>query len=110
MFGLKTLNDLVIDPVVAGMIEAQGGAAFAGIKQEAVARVMARFGEPGNHDIERAVRVAQIQSLMLVVKHYGRLVDTMRGLDDPVDPITRRRRSSQRRGRTSKECSRGACR
>lgn len=78
--------EVLIDPTIAGFIGEQGGQAFVGVKQEAISRLAGFIGVPGNHDIERAVRVAQLQAMIVSLNAYENLVSALEKIDTPVDP------------------------
>lgn len=80
------LVDYIIEPSVALCIEEQGGVAFAGLKQEVRSRFADLLGTPGNHDIERSIRLAQLQAMSVALRHYTELVEVTRKLGEPIDP------------------------
>ncbi len=82
---LSFLNETILQPAWSAAISKVAGHASASIGQEIQARLLARFGQPGNHDIERAMRVAQFQALELVVEHYAKLVAAMPA-HEAIDP------------------------
>lgn len=80
------LVEYIIEPSVAFCVEEQGGVAFAGLKQEVRSRFADLLGTPGNHDVERSIRLAQLQAMSVALRHYTELVEVTRKLGEPIDP------------------------
>jgi hypothetical protein len=82
---LQFLSETFFDPIVSAVVGAQGAETYAGVKQELISRMAARFGAPGNHDIERAIRVAQFQAMILTLNEYETWLNHMERHEGPVD-------------------------
>lgn len=82
---LGSIVQTIVDPVLEGILGDQGSKAFNGIKQEIITRLAGITGVPGNHDIERAVRVAQLQAMIVSLNTYQELVRVIAQIDAPVD-------------------------
>lgn len=82
---LGSIVQTIVDPVLEGILGDQGSKAFNGIKQEIITRLAGITGVPGNHDIERAVRVAQLQAMIVSLNSYQELVRVIAQIDAPVD-------------------------
>lgn len=80
------LVDYIIEPSVGLCIEEQGGVAFAGLKQEFRSRFADLLGAPGNHDIERSIRLAQLQAMSVALRYYADIVEATTKLGEPIDP------------------------
>lgn len=80
------VSDTLFEPVLSGFLGEQGGQSYAGLKQELMSRMVARMGTPGNHDIERSIRVAEFQAMIVSLKAYEDLVKVLETHEGPVDP------------------------
>ena len=83
---LGFVSDTLFEPVLSGFLGEQGAQSYAGLKQELMSRMVARMGTPGNHDIERSIRVAEFQAMIVSLKAYEDLVKVLETHEGPVDP------------------------
>jgi hypothetical protein len=82
---LASFTGSVLAPALQESLQHQTDISFDSLKAEFIDRLRARFGRPGNHDIARAMRVAELQATEHLLRGYDKLCETLKSGGEVID-------------------------
>jgi len=75
----------ITGPIATAVLGAEAFEQTKAFRSGVIDRLKSRGGRPGNHDIERAIRVAELQALQVILDAYRKRVEDLAATPDPID-------------------------